>query len=290
MRRKIMGYIVNTKEMLIKARKEGYAVPAFNIHNLETIQVVVEAATELRSPLILAATPGTMDYAGRAYIQAMAEVAAKVNDIPIALHLDHHEDLASITESLDLGVKSVMIDGSMGSFEDNIALTKSVVEKAHEYGATVEGELGKLVGQEDDLIVKAEDAEYTDPDAAVEFVERTGIDTLAVAIGTGHGVYETEPKLDFDRLEKIKDMVDIPIILHGASGISKEDVQHCIRLGCAKVNISTELKIPFSDALRQFLIDNPNETDTRKYMGPAKAAMKKIAIEKIKMCMSDGKA
>lgn len=285
-----MGHIVNTKEMLIKARKEGYAVPAFNIHNLETIQVVVEAAAELRSPLILAGTPGTMDYAGRAYIQAIAEVAAKENDIPIALHLDHHEDLASITESLELGVKSVMIDGSMGSFEDNIALTKSVVEKAHEYGATVEGELGKLVGQEDDLIIKAEDAEYTDPDAAVEFVERTGIDTLAVAIGTGHGVYETVPNLDFDRLEKIKDKVDIPIILHGASGISKEDVQHCIRLGCAKVNISTELKIPFSGALRQFLIDNPEETDTRKYMGPAKEAMKKVAIEKIKMCMSDGKA
>lgn len=285
-----MGHIVNTREMLINARKDGYAVPAFNIHNLETIQVVVEAAAELKSPLILAATPGTFNYAGRAYIEAMAEVAAKENDIPIALHLDHHEDLESITESLELGVKSVMIDGSMGTFEDNVALTKSVVEKAHQYGATVEGELGKLVGQEDDLIIEEKDAEYTDPDAAVGFVERTGIDTLAVAIGTGHGVYETKPNIDFERLEKIKNVVDIPIILHGASGISKEDVQHCIRLGCAKVNISTELKVPFSDALRQFLIDNPEETDTRKYMAPAKAAMKKVAIEKIKMCLSDGKA
>lgn len=285
-----MGYVQNTKEMLIKARQEGYAVPAFNIHNLETIQVAVEAAEELQSPLILAATPGTMTYAGRAYVQAIAEVAAKESGIPIALHLDHHETVESIVESLELGVKSVMIDGSQGTFEENVALTKEVVEKAHAYGATVEAELGKLVGQEDDIIVKAEDAEYTDPEAAVEFVERTGIDTLAVAIGTGHGVYETEPNLDFDRLEEISERVDIPLILHGASGISKADVQKCISYGCAKVNISTELKIPFSSALRQFLIDNPDETDTRKYMGPAKEAMKAVAMDKIRMCMSDGKA
>ena len=285
-----MGYVQNTKEMLIKARQEGYAVPAFNIHNLETIQVAVEAAEELQSPLILAATPGTMTYAGRAYVQAIAEVAAKESGIPIALHLDHHETVESIVESLELGVKSVMIDGSQGTFEENVALTKEVVEKAHAYGATVEAELGKLVGQEDDIIVKAEDAEYTDPEAAVEFVERTGIDTLAVAIGTGHGVYETEPNLDFDRLEEISERVDIPLILHGASGISKTDVQKCISYGCAKVNISTELKIPFSSALRQFLIDNPDETDTRKYMGPAKEAMKAVAMDKIRMCMSDGKA
>lgn len=285
-----MSHIVNTREMLIKARKEGYAVPAFNIHNLETVQTVVEAASELRSPLILAATPGTMDYAGRAYIQAIAEVAAKENDIPIALHLDHHETVESIKESLELGVKSVMIDGSHGSFEDNVAITKEVVELAHKYGATVEGELGKLVGQEDDLIVEAADAEYTDPDAAKEFVERTGIDSLAMAIGTGHGVYETEPKLDFERLAKINELVSVPLILHGASGITQEDVRKCIALGSAKVNVSTELKIPFSDALRQHLIDNPDETDTRKYMGPAKEKMKEVAKEKIRMCMSDNKA
>ena len=285
-----MGYVQNTKEMLVKARKEGYAVPAFNIHNLETIQVVVEAATQLKSPLILAATPGTMDYAGRSYIQVIAETAAKENDIPIALHLDHHETVESIEQSLLLGVKSVMIDGSQQSFTENIALTQKVVAKAHQYGATVEAELGKLVGQEDDIIVEAEEAEYTDPDLAKQFVEKTNIDSLAVAIGTGHGVYETTPKLDFDRLAKIKNLVDIPLVLHGASGISKEEVQKCIALGCAKVNISTELKIPFSNALREFLIANPNETDTRKYMGPAKEAMKKVAMEKIHMCMSAGKA
>ena len=174
------------------------------------------------------------------------------------MHLDHHETVASIVESLELGVKSVMVDGSHGTFEDNIAISKEVVEQAHRYGATVEAELGKLVGQEDDLIVEAADAAYTDPDTVQEFVERTGIDSLAVAIGTGHGVYETVPNLDFDRLEKIKNLVDIPLVLHGASGISKEDVQKCISLGCAKVNISTELKIPFSDALRNFLVENPD--------------------------------
>lgn len=285
-----MSHIVNTKEMLIKAHKEGYAVPAFNIHNLETIQVVVETAAALKSPIILAATPGTMKYAGRNYIQAIAETAAAAHDIPIALHLDHHETIEDINDSIKLGVKSVMIDGSHHTYEENIALTKEVVALAHANGATVEAELGKLVGQEDDLIVEAKDAEYTDPDTAVDFVAKTGIDSLAVAIGTGHGVYETKPDLDFDRLEKIKNMVDIPIVLHGASGISKEEVQKCISMGCAKVNISTELKIPFSSALRDFLVAHPEETDTRKYMGPAKEAMAAVVAEKIRMCMSDGKA
>lgn len=285
-----MGYVTNTKDMLIKARQGGYAIPAFNIHNLETIQAVVEAASALRSPLILAATPGTMDYSGRSYIQSIAENAAKENDIPIALHLDHHETVGSIKESLKLGVKSVMIDGSMGSFEDNIAITKKVVEAAHVFGATVEAELGKLVGQEDDIIVEEKDAEYTDPDQAAIFVKETRIDSLAVAIGTGHGVYETKPNLDLARLEKIKEVVDIPLVLHGASGISTEDVRKCIALGCAKVNISTELKVPFSNEVRQYLIDHPEETDIRKYMSPAKNVMKEIATEKIIMCMSDGKA
>lgn len=290
MRSITMGYVQNTKEMLIKARNEGYAVPAFNIHNLETIQTVVETAAEMKSPVILAATPGTMKYAGRAYVQAIAEVAAKNHDIPIALHLDHHETYESIVASLELGTKSVMIDGSHHTFEENIAITKKVVEKAHAYGATVEGELGKLVGQEDDLVVEAKDAAYTDPDTVVEFIERTGVDSLAVAIGTGHGLYESEPQLDFERLKKINDVATVPIVLHGASGISKADVQKCIAFGCAKVNISTELKIPFSEGLREHLIEHPNETDPRKYMTPAKEKMKTAVKDKIEICMSAGKA
>lgn len=285
-----MPHIQNTRKMLIKARKEGYAVPAFNIHNLETAQTVVESAVEMKSPVILAATPGTMNYAGRAYIQAIVEIAAKENDIPIALHLDHHETVESIEESLELGTKSVMIDGSHLTFEENIALTKKVVDKANAYDAAVEAELGRLVGQEDDMTVETEDAVYTDPDTAEEFVERTGVDSLAVAIGTGHGVYETEPNIDFKRLEKITSLVDIPIVLHGASGVPEEDIQKCIALGCAKINIATELKIPFSKALCNYMVEYPDETDPRKYFKPAKKAMKKAVTEKILICKSDGKA
>src|SRR5699024_2222970 len=198
--------------------------------------------------------------------------------------------IESIEESLKLGTKSVMIDGSHSTFEENIALTKKVVDKAHAHGSTVEAELGRLVGQEDDMIVEAEDAIYTDPDTEEEFVERTVVGSLSVVIGTCHGVYETVPNIDFERLAKIKNLIEIPIVLHGASGISKEDVQKSISLGCAKVNVSTEHKIPFSNALRNHLIEHPEETDPRKYFGPAKEAMKKAVIEKILICKSDGKA
>lgn len=285
-----MPYIQNTRKILIKARKEGYAVPAFNIHNLETVQTVIEAAVEMESPVILAATPGTMDYAGRSYIQAIAETAAKENNIPIALHLDHHKTVESIKESLKLGTKSVMIDGSHLPFEKNIALTKEVVDIAKSYDATVEAELGRLVGQEDDMLVMAEDVVYTDPNAAKEFVERTGVDSLAVAVGTGHGIYETQPNIDFERLRKIASLIEIPIVLHGASGVSKEDIRKCIALGCAKINIATELKISFYAALRDYMIAHPDEIDPRKYFEPAKKAMKKVVIENIIVCKSHGKA
>jgi len=303
--------LVNTKDLLLKAQKEGYAVPAFNIHNLETIQAVVETASELRSPVILAATPGTFKYAGRDYIQAIAETAAKKYSIPIALHLDHHENIEDIKESIELDTKSVMIDhldhheniedikesieldtksvmidGSHLPFEENIQVVKQVVELAHSKGATVEAELGRLGGQEDDLVVDDDDSYYTDPQAAKEFVERTGVDSLAVAIGTAHGLYKSAPKLDFKRLREIREVVSVPLVLHGASGIPFEDVRKCIELGCCKVNIATELKIPFSNALRQYLIDHPDANDPRKYMEPAKQAMKQVVKEKIEMCMS----
>ncbi|MGX1984079.1 tagatose-bisphosphate aldolase catalytic subunit [Thermolongibacillus altinsuensis] len=281
--------LVNTKEMLLKAKQEGYAVPAFNIHNLETIQVVVETAEEMRSPVILAATPGTFQYAGRDYIQAISETAAKRSSIPIALHLDHHEKIEDIIASVELGAKSVMIDASHYPFDENINIVKEVVEYAHSKGATVEAELGRLGGQEDDLVVDEAESYYTDPDAAVEFVKRTGVDSLAVAIGTAHGLYRSEPKLDFERLDLIRKKVNIPLVLHGASGISQEDVRRCIELGCAKVNVATELKIAFSSALRQYLIDNPQVNDPRKYMEPAKQAMKKVVREKIFMCMSENR-
>ena len=281
--------LVNTKEMLLQAQKKSYAVPAFNIHNLETIQVVVEAASELKSPVILAGTPGTFSYGGRDYIQAIIETAAGKYDIPIALHLDHHEAFDQIKESIDLGTKSVMIDASHKPYKDNIQLVREVVSYAHANGVTVEAELGRLSGQEDDLIVEAADAFYTDPQMAKDYVEKTKIDSLAVAIGTAHGLYKSEPKLDMERLQEIRKCVDIPLVLHGASGINFDVVRECIENGICKVNIATELKQPFSRALRKYLIDNPEADDPRKYMQPAKEAMKIVVYEKIKMCMSDNR-
>ncbi len=279
--------IVSTREMLLKAQREKYAVPAFNFHNLETIQVIVEAAAEMNSPLILAGTPGTFEYGGRDYLQAIIETASRKYNIPIAIHLDHHETFESIKKSIDLGTKSVMIDASHHSFEENIELVSKVVEYAHRYDVTVEAELGRLGGQEDDLVVNEEDSFFTNPDAAVEYAERTRIDSLAVAIGTAHGLYKSEPKLDFERLEEIRKKVSIPLVLHGASGVSVQDVRKCISLGITKVNIATELKLPFSDELRKYLMENTEANDPRKYMAKAKEEMKKVVIEKIKMCMSN---
>lgn len=281
-----MAKIVNTKVMLLDAQQNGYAVPAFNIHNLETLQVVVETAAKMKSPVIIAGTPGTFSYSGREFIQALAETAAENYNIPIAIHLDHHETIDDINSSLKIGTKSVMIDGSHLPFEDNIKITKDVVEIAHLYGATVEAELGMLGGQEDDLVVSEENATFTDPNAAKEFVEKTGIDSLAVAIGTAHGVYKSTPKLDFKRLEEIKNLVTIPLVLHGASGVPEEDVRKAITLGICKVNIATELKIPFATTLKETLAENPDADDPRVYLTPSKEAMAKVVEEKILMCMS----
>lgn len=281
-----MHKILSTKQMLLKAQKEGYAVPAFNIHNLETLQVVVNTAMKMRSPVIIAGTPSTIEYAGAAYIEAMAEVAARKYDIPIAIHLDHFEDIDEIKKNIDIGFRSCMIDASKEEFEVNIEKVKEVVEYAHEYDATVEAELGKLGGKEDDLIVSEKDSMYTNPDDAAEFVERTGVDSLAVAIGTAHGLYKGKAKLDFERLKDIRSKVHVPLVLHGASDVPDELVKKAISLGICKVNIATDLKIPFSDAVKEYFKENPNANDPRKYMTPGKEAMEKIVENKIKVCGS----
>ena len=282
--------LISTKEMLIKAQKEGYAVPAFNIHNLETIQVVLQAASDLKSPVILAATPSTVKYADENYLLAIIEKASEINDIPVTFHLDHHENVEDIKRIITLGCKSVMIDASKHEFRKNVEIVKDIVEFAHSYGATVEAELGKLGGVEDDLIVDEKDSFLTNPDEAVEFVKLTGVDSLAVAIGTAHGLYKSEPKLDFDRLEKIRSMVDIPLVLHGASGVPCEAVQNATNLGICKVNIATELKMPFSKAIKEYFAENPDASDPRQYLVPAKSAMYDVVVEKIKMCKSENKA
>lgn len=281
-------YIISSKNMLLKAQRGGYAVPAFNIHNLETMQVVVETAAEMRSPLILAGTPGTYSYAGTGNVVAIAANLAKEWDLPLAIHLDHHETLDDIRQKVHAGIRSVMIDGSHFLFEENVALVKSVVDFSHRYDASVEAELGRLGGVEDDLVVDAKDALYTNPAQAQEFIARTGIDSLAVAIGTAHGLYHHEPKLDFERLAAIRDCVDVPLVLHGASGLPESDIRRAISLGVCKVNVATELKIAFSDALKHYLLENPQASDPRHYMQPAKAAMKEVVRKVIRDCGCEG--
>ncbi|WP_053955702.1 tagatose bisphosphate family class II aldolase [Inediibacterium massiliense] len=280
---------VSTKEMLLNAQREGYAVPAFNIHNLETALAVVHAAEELKSPVILAATPSTFKFNGRPYIHAIVSSISKYAKVPLTLHLDHHESFDEIKESVDLGCRSVMIDASHYPFEENIRIVKKVVEYVHAVGGTVEAELGKIGGKEDDLSVADKDAMYTDPSAAKEFVERTGVDSLAVAIGTAHGLYKFEPKLDYDRLKEIRKVVDVPLVLHGASGVPDESIKKAIELGICKINIATELKIPFTKAIREYLILNQDENDPRKYFLPAKEAVKKVTKEKILLCKSNNR-
>ncbi|QIQ21848.1 tagatose bisphosphate family class II aldolase [Zophobihabitans entericus] len=282
-------YIISSSNMLKKAYSEKYAVPAFNVHNLETMQVIVETVAQYQSPVILAATPGTYSYAGVENVIAIAEALAKKHRVPLAVHLDHHESYNDIVNKINLGIRSVMIDGSHHPFDENVEIVKKVVEYAHRFDVSVEAELGRLGGVEDDLVVDSKDALYTSPAQAVEFIERTGIDSLAVAIGTAHGMYESEPKLDFDRLAEINSRVDIPLVLHGASGIPERDVRRCIENGISKVNVATELKIAFSDALKQYFAENPNANDPRHYMQPAKAAMKEIVEKIINTCGCAGK-
>ena len=284
-----MRTLLSTRQMLFEAQKGQYAVPAFNIHNMETLQVVAETAAELHSPLILAATPSTVAYAGADYLVAMAAVAAARTDIPIALHLDHHEKFPDIQQSIDAGFSSCMIDASKEPFAVNIERTREVLDYAHRYDVTVEAELGKLVGIEDDLVVDEKDSMYTNPDDAVKFVEATGIDTLAVAIGTAHGLYKGTPKLDFDRLTAIRSKVSLPLVLHGASDVPDELVKKAISLGICKVNVATDLKIPFSNAIKEFFQAHPEANDPRKYLTPAKEAMKKIVAHKIQVCGSQNR-
>lgn len=282
--------IITTREMLLDAKKKKYAVPAFNIHNLETIRVVVDTAKELKSPVILAATPSTVEYSGPEYLVAIAQAASLKHSIPIALHLDHYHDMELIKKYIDLGFSSAMIDASNDPFEENIRKTKEIVKYAKKRGVSVEAELGRLVGQEDELIVDEKNFAFTDPDLAAEFVRETDIDTLAVAIGTAHGMYKSEPRLAFDILAQIKEKVNIPLVLHGASGVPDKSVEKAIELGICKVNIATELKIPFADAVKKFFKENPDANDPRKYMVPGKNAMKEIVMKKIKLCKSEGKA
>ncbi|WP_430884932.1 class II fructose-1,6-bisphosphate aldolase [Fusibacter sp. JL216-2] len=305
--------LVTTKEMFEKAYEGGYAVGAFNVNNMEIIQGIVEAAQETKAPLILQVSAGARKYAKPAYLKHLVLAAVEDTGLDIALHLDHGDSFEICKQCIDDGFTSVMIDGSALPYEENIALTKKVVEYAHARGVVVEAELGKLAGVEDEVNVSAEDATYTDPDQAVDFVKRTGCDSLAIAIGTSHGAYKFtgEPKLDYARLEKITNMLPgFPLVLHGASTVIKEFVDKCneyggdipgaqgvpedmlkkaAQFGVCKINIDTDLRLAMTASIRENFAKNPKEFDPRKYLGPGRQAIKDMVKHKIEnvLCCSD---
>lgn len=297
--------LVTTKKMFEDAYKGGYAVGAFNVNNMEIVQAIVDAAKEVDAPLILQVSAGARKYAKPAYLKKLVEAAIIDSGLDIALHLDHGDTFEICKQCIDDGFTSVMFDGSHLPYEENIAVTKQVVEYAHAHGVVVEAELGKLAGVEDEVNVKAEDATYTDPQQAVDFVKRTGVDSLAIAIGTSHGAYKFkgEAKLDFDRLATISELLpDFPIVLHGASSVVQEFVQMCndfggnipgaqgvpedmlrkaATMGVCKINIDTDLRLAMTGAIRKYLAENPSEFDPRKYLGVGRDAIKGMVKHKL---------
>lgn len=282
--------LVSSTKMLRLAREGGYCIGAFNVHTLEMMQAVVEAAVRLRSPLIIQTTVGTVKHLGPEYIAAAAKVAGELSDVPLALHLDHCTDFDLIMRCMRTGYTSVMIDASHCEFDDNVKITRQVVEVAAAYGVNVEAELGRVGGVEDDLSVEDHEAALADPYECARFVELTGVHTLAPAIGTAHGLYQGEARIDFARIEAIAANVSVPLVLHGGSGIPEQQVKRCISLGMAKMNVATELRIVFSDAIKRVFQDHPEENDPRRYMVPAKQALIDAAMRKIELCGSMGKA
>jgi fructose-bisphosphate aldolase class II len=309
---KVRIMLVTNKDLLVLARRKGYGVGAFNVNNLETVLAVAEAATEEKSPAIVAVTPSAIKYAGLPCLSRIVKTAAESSPVPMSLHLDHGEDFETVSKCVAGGFTSVMIDGSHLKFEENIALTRKVVDLAHPKGVSVEAELGRLAGIEEKTVEEKE-AILTDPDSAEEFVSRTGVDALAVAVGTSHGAYKfkAEAKLDFERLETISGKISLPLVLHGASsvpawiiekaakygaelggakGIPEDHIIRAISLGIAKINIDTDLRLAFTATVREVLANQPREFDPRKILGPAKEAMKEVVRGKMRLFGSSGKA
>lgn len=281
--------LVTSKQLMLDAQKGGYAIGAFNVENMEMVQAVVAAAEELSSPVILQTTPGTLKYASPEMFYANAYAAAKAAKVPVVMHLDHGSSFELALRAFRAGYTSIMIDGSQKKFEENIALTKSVVDACHAGGVPVEAELGKVGGKEDDLDGGAGNS-YTVPEEAVEFVARTGVDFLAVAVGTAHGVYKGIPKLDLERISRIRELVSVPLVLHGTSGVPDDTVRQCIARGMCKVNYATDLRIAFTNGVREYLQQNPEAYDPKKYSAVGREKVKQYVMQKILVCGSDGKA
>jgi len=280
--------LVTTKEMLLNAQAGGYAVGAFNVENMEMVQAVIAAATELNSPVIMQTTPSTLKYAGPEYFYGNVAAAAANAKVPVAIHLDHGSSFELAMKCFRTGYTSIMIDGSHSVFEENIAITKSVVDACHPGNIPVEAELGKVGGKEDDL--DGGNGGYTVPSEAKEFVERTGVDFLAVAIGTAHGVYKNTPKLDVDVLSEIRSLVDIPLVLHGTSGVPDEQVKECIRRGICKVNYATDLRIAFTKGVKAYMEKDPEAFDPKKYNAVGRDYVKQYVMDKMNVVGSVGKA
>lgn len=265
--------LVTTKDMLLDAQAGHYAVGAFNVENLEFVMAVLRAAQEKKSPVILQTTPGTIKYANVELYAAMIKTAAEQVDVPVALHLDHGDSFERAMSALKAGYTSVMIDGSHDSFEDNIALTSSVTKVAQAFGVPVEAELGKVGGKEDDGPAVEGESPYTDPDEAKEFVERTNCSSLAVGVGTSHGVYKGEPHIEMGVLKAIREVVDVPLVLHGTSGVPDAQVREAISLGICKVNYATELRQAYTKGFMDFMAANPANFDPKKAAAPAMQAI-----------------
>ncbi len=298
--------LVTTKEMFEKAKEGKYAIGAFNVNNMEIIQGVINAATKEQSPVIMQMSPSAIKYAGIDYLMSMTKVAIDNSNVPVAIHLDHGTDFDICKQCIDAGFTSVMIDGSKHEYNENIELTKKVVEYAHSKGVVVEAELGKLAGIEDDINVSEGDASFTDPDQALEFIQKTGCDSLAVAIGTSHGAYKFKgtPNLRFDILEKIVEKTNgFPIVLHGASSVIPEYLQMCNeyggnipgaqgipndmllkagQMGVVKVNMDTDIRLAMTASIRKFLAEHLDTVDVRGYLGEARDLIEQMVINKIR--------
>jgi fructose-bisphosphate aldolase class II len=282
--------LVSVNELLLKAEQGGYAVGAFNANNMEIVQAIVQAAERENSPVIMQASQGAINYAGLDFITGMVTMAAQSSSVPVALHLDHGTDFDQVVKCIRSGFTSVMYDGSKLPLEENIAITNKVLDMSRPIGVSVEAELGKIGGTEDNVHVSEKEAMYTDPEEARYFVEKTGVDSLAIAIGTAHGQYKGEPKLDLERLAKIKSLVKIPIVLHGSSGVPDDSIRKAIELGVRKVNIDTNIREAFVGEMRRVIAEKPDEIDPRKILGPAREAAIAIIREKIKVFGSSGQA
>ena len=280
--------LVTTRELFADAQKNSYAIGAFNVENMEMVQAVAAAAEELKAPVIMQTTPSTVKYADLRYFYANVKAAAEMASVPIVVHLDHGNSFDLAMRALRVGYTSIMIDGSHESFADNVAVSKAVADACHPSGVPVEAELGKVGGKEDDLEAGDENP-YTDPQQAKEFVERTGVDSLAVAIGTAHGVYKGIPKVDVDRLSTIREVVSIPLVLHGTSGVPDDIVRECVRRGICKVNYATDLRIAFSRGVKAYMQEDPDVFDPKKYNARGREEVKQYVMSKILVCGSDGR-